>query len=100
MIAIVIFYLHIIGAVYAFSKTYVEHKLADAFMALAFVGVIFSVGWTLAGFIVNFIYPEDGFSAILDADTVSLLLVTIFEGLLYGTYFWKRRGGEKQAVGV
>ncbi len=96
MIAIFIFYLHIIGAVYAFSKGYVEHKLADAFMAVAFVGVIFSVGWTIAGFIVKFIYPEEGFSIIFDPDTVSLILVTLLEAILYGTYFWKRK--EKHTV--
>ena len=99
MIAIVIFYLHIIGAVYAFSKSYVEHKIADAFMALAFVGVIFSVGWTMAGFIVKFIYPDEGFSTVLDPDTVSLILVTVFEAIRYGTYFRKQRGKRKAESG-
>jgi hypothetical protein len=98
MIAIIIFYLHIIGAVYAFSKGYFDHKLADAFMSLAFVGVIFSVGWTMAGFIVNFIYPEEGFGTVLDPDTVSLLLVTLFEAILYGTYFWKHRDAAEESA--
>ena len=100
MIGIFVFYLHIIGAVYAFSKSYVEHKTADAFMALAFVGVIFSVGWTMAGFIVKFVYPDEGFGAFLDPDTVSLMLVTVFEAILYGTYFWKQQksGSAEQAA--
>jgi len=99
MIAILVFYLHIVGAVYAFSKGYVEHKLVDAFMSLAFVGIIFSVGWTLAGFIVRFLFPDQGLGPMLDSDTISLVLVTLFEAVLYGTYFirQKRRGIAVQA---
>jgi len=91
MIAIIIFHLHIIGAVYAFSKTYVEQKLGDAFVTVAFVGIIFSVGWTFAGFVVRFVFPETGLGPWLDNDTISLLLVTLFEAILYGGYFWNRR---------
>ena len=91
MIAIIIFYLHIIGAAYSFSKGYVEHKLVDAFMSLAFVAIIFSVGWTMAGFIVRFLFPEKGLGLWLDNDTSSLILVTVFETILYVTYFVKQR---------
>ncbi len=91
MIASFIFYLHIVAAAYAFARGYVDHKLADAFMSVAFVGIIFSVGWTMAGFIVHFFFPEKGFGPWFDADTISLILVTFFEGLLYGGYFWTHR---------
>jgi hypothetical protein len=87
MIAIFIFYLHLVGAVYAFSYSYVHHKLTDAFMTLAFVAVIFSVGWTVAGFIVRFTIPHGGFGIWLDSDTISLVIVTILETILYTTYF-------------
>ncbi|MBN1448308.1 MAG: hypothetical protein JXA28_10295 [Bacteroidetes bacterium] len=95
MIAILVFYIHIVGAVYAFSKGYIEHKLVDAFMSLAFVAIIFSVGWTLAGFIVRFFFPEKGLGPLLDNDTISLVLVTIFELILYGTYFLSRKTKEQ-----
>lgn len=91
MIASFIFYLHIVAASYAFAKGYVEHKLSDAFMSVAFVAIIFSVGWTMAGFIVHFFFPEKGFSIWLDSDTISLILVTFFESLLYGRYFLTHR---------
>jgi hypothetical protein len=98
MIAIIVFYLHIIGAVYAFSKGYVEHKLVDGFMSLAFVAIIFSVGWTMAGFIVRFLFPEKGFGTWLDNDTSSLILVTLFEAILYITYFVKQRSSASAAA--
>ncbi|MBR9976262.1 MAG: hypothetical protein KFF77_11820 [Bacteroidetes bacterium] len=90
MIAAFIFYLHIVGAAFAFSKGYFEHKLSDAFMSLAFVGIIFSVGWTIAGFIVRFFLPEKGFGPPLDSDTISLIIVVFLEVLLYGGYFINR----------
>lgn len=90
MISAFIFYLHIVGAAYAFSKGYFEHKLADAFMSVTFVGIIFSVGWTMAGFIVRFFLPEKGFGPLFDPDTISLILVLFFEVLLYGGYFINR----------
>lgn len=91
MIAAFIFYLHIVGAAYAFTKGYVDHKLADGFMSAAFVGIIFSVGWTIAGFIVHFFLPEKGFGPLLDPDTISLIIVALLEALLYGSYFVNRR---------
>ncbi|MFZ1729908.1 MAG: hypothetical protein WBQ23_13015 [Bacteroidota bacterium] len=90
MIASFIFFLHIVAASYAFAKGYVDHKLSDGFMSVAFVGIIFSVGWTMAGFIVHFFFPEKGFGPLLDNDTISLILVLFFEVLLYGGYFVKR----------
>ncbi|MDH7514732.1 MAG: hypothetical protein QHI48_02495 [Bacteroidota bacterium] len=97
MIAAFIFYLHIVGAVYAFSYSYCKHKLGDAFMAVAFVGVIFSVGWTIAAFVVRFTVPPHGFKPWLDTDTLSLIIVTILEAVLYGTYFRATRLRRKRS---
>jgi hypothetical protein len=91
MIASFIFFLHIVAASYAFARGYVDHKLSDAFMSVAFVAIIFSVGWTMAGFIVHFFFPEKGFGLWLDSDTISLILVLIFESFLYGGYFLSHR---------
>lgn len=96
MIAAFIFYLHIVGATYAFTRGYVDHKLADGFMSAAFVGIIFSVGWTIAGFVVRFAFPEKGLSPWLDPDTISLIIVTLLEAILYGVYFVNR--GHKPAT--
>ena len=91
MIALLIFYIHLVAGVYAFARGYFEHKLVDGFMSLAFFGVIFSVGWTMAGFIVRFLIPEDGFAPWLDPDTISLLIVTTLEAVLYSVYFHSRK---------
>lgn len=98
MIAIFVFTIHVIGATYAFVKSYCEHKLSDAFLTLAFVAIIFSVAWTIAGFIVRFFIPKGGFAVWLDGDTISLLIVTLLEAVLYGAYFRTRKRGPKAAV--
>jgi hypothetical protein len=98
MIAIVVFYIHVLGGMYAFTSSYCRHKLADAFMAVAFVAIIFSVGWTIAGFIVRFIVPDGGLGPLLDSDTISLLIVTALEALLYTTYFRSERMKTKRTA--
>ena len=103
MIPITVFYIHIVGAAYAFAKSYSETKLSDAFMTLAFIAVIFSVGWTIAGFIVRFLIPETGAGPWLDSDGISLLIVTCLEAVMYLTYFRtskKGRSAEPQTPAV
>jgi hypothetical protein len=87
MVALFIFFIHFVGALYAFARSYCDHKLGDAFMAVAFVAIIFSVGWTIAAFVVRFFFPIEGFGPFLDRDTISLVIVTLLEAVLYLTYF-------------
>ncbi len=98
MIAVFIFYLHIVAAVYAFARGYCLHKLSDAFMSVAFIAIIFSVGWTIAGFLVHFLVPVAGLGPWLDRDTISLVIVTLLEATLYGTYFRSSRRKRQAAA--
>ncbi len=91
MIALFIFYIHFIGLIYAFSKGTCEKKLSEGLILAAFVAVIFSVGWTIAGFIVRFVFPPQGYGPFFDRDTLSLLIVTLLEAILYFTYFFTQR---------
>ncbi|MAT39901.1 MAG: hypothetical protein CL946_09895 [Ectothiorhodospiraceae bacterium] len=100
MIAVFIFYLHIVGVTYAFAQGYHNHKLVDGFLAVAFVAIIFSVGWTISGFIVHFFIPAEGFGEILDPDSISLLIVTGLEAVLYITYFFRRSKNADSEVAV
>ncbi len=90
MIGVLIFYLHIVGVAYAFTRNYHEHKFSDGLLAVAFVAIIFSVGWTIAGFIVHFFIPPKGIG-ILDSDSISLMIVTFLEAILYITYFFGKK---------
>lgn len=97
MIPIFIFYIHVLGAATAFTKSYQEHGIADGFMTLAFVAIIFSVGWTIAGFIVRFFAPAGGIFPWFDNDSLSLVIVTALEVIFYSIYFREKKGRKVQA---
>ncbi len=97
MIAIFIFTLHVIAVVYVFAKGCVDHKVSEGFINILFVSIIFSVGWTIAGFLVKVLLPPKGFGVWLDSDTLSLLVVTILELILYSLYFWRRADSHSPA---
>ena len=91
MLILIIFYLHITGAVIAFTSRWQEEGWSDGFMVLGFMGLIFAIGWTMVGLVIHFIIPR-GIPKVLDSDSLSLLMLTLLEGALYYFYFIK---GEK-----
>lgn len=87
MIAIFLFYIHVIFGLYVFTKRWQEEGLGAAVLILIFVGIIFSVGWTISYLIASLIFPPEGFGKFYNRDTISLTIVTIFEYFFYTTYF-------------
>ena len=88
MIIVIIFYLHILLAVLAFTRRWQEEGLQGGFIILGFIGLIFAVGWTIAGFIIHFVTPR-GIPGLIDADTLSLVILSMIEGIFYYFYFFK-----------
>lgn len=95
MIIVIIFYLHIISAVLAFTYRWQEEGTKAGFTLLGFMGLVFAVGWTIVGFIMHFLIPR-GIPKVIDADTLSLLLLTILETFVYYFYFFKTDNDTKQ----
>ncbi len=90
MIPVVVFYLHIVGVVTAFTKSWQDDGLTDGMLTLAFIGLIFVVGWTLSSFLIRLIVPH-GFGKVLNTDALSLLLLTTGEAVFYYLYFIKHK---------
>ena len=88
MIIVTIFYLHILFAVLAFTHRWQEDGLQGGFIILGFIGLIFAVSWAIAGFIIHFIAPT-GIRGVIDADTLSLVILSVIEGVVYYFYFIK-----------
>ncbi len=86
MIEVGIFYLHTLAAIAAFTKRWQDEGLGEGILGVAFMGLIFSVGWTISTFCVRFLTPEKGFSRIFDRDALSLIFLTIGEAVFY--YFY------------
>lgn len=89
MIPILIFWMHITAAVYLFSKRYHEETLGEAFLALGFAAIIFTAGWTLSSFIIRISFGQKGIDEILNGDSLSLILLSIFELIFYRIWFRK-----------
>lgn len=87
MIAIFLFYIHFIFGLYVFTKRWQEEGLGAAILILIFIGIIFSVGWTISYLIASLIFSPEGFGKFYNRDTISLTIVTIFEYFFYKTYF-------------
>ena len=86
MIEVAIFYLHSLAAIGAFTKRWQDEGLGEGILGVAFMALIFSVGWTISTFCVRLLVPEKGFSRIFDRDALSLIFLTIGEAVFY--YFY------------
>jgi len=111
MIAAFIFIIHFMAALYAFLK-YKKEGLGEGFLAVAFVAIVFSVGWTITTIVSKAVFPSklvgrwiahlqaDQFSRMLakelTMDTFSLVLLTIGEAVFYYFYLRSGRTAEKQ----
>jgi hypothetical protein len=89
MIALIVFYAHIVGAAGGFTKRWQEEGTGEGFLTLFFMGLIFFVGWSMSSFIVKLLLPPEGFGTFFDRDAASLVLLTAMEIVFY--YFYLRK---------
>ncbi len=87
MIALFIFYCHIVGFTFGFTKEYQKEGLTAGFLNLGFLILIFSVGWSISSFALRYLMDEKGFGLLLNRDAFSLVLLTIGESIFYFYYF-------------
>ena len=112
MIAVLIFFAHTIFAVYAFCRSYQNEGIVQAFLNVAFIIILFAVGWTVSDFFLgffiadsyniampdsNFEYallkmsgffiPGNGTGTLVPKDTLSLIVLTVLEIFFYRFYF-------------
>ena len=102
MVAAYIFILHGILVLYAFL-TYKKESIGEGFLAVAFVGIVFAVGWTIAAILTNLLFAPEWFikwywqpldswvwrtvRKEISRDTISLLFLTAMEVAFYYFYF-------------
>jgi hypothetical protein len=77
LIAVIIFYLHTIFAVYAFCRSYQSDGLVQAFLNVGFIVVLFTVGWTLSDLIVGLIISEKGYNIFIPQNNIILTLLKL-----------------------
>ena len=97
MVEVSIFALHGVAAVYAFVPRRKEGGLAEGFLAVAFVAIIFSVGWTIMTMLTRLVFGQEGLATWFNRDAITLTLLTIGEAVFY--YFFLRSDKESGSTG-
>lgn len=91
MIELLIFHLHIVGALYAFTKNWQSRRLRDGVLAVIIIGLFFTIGWALTSPIARLIMNPNLESIYFTRDTLSLVLLVIPESIFFYFFFFKDR---------
>ena len=110
MIAAFIFFLHVCAAIYAFITRRRAGGVSEGILAVAFLGIVFAVGWTIATVFTNLLFTPEFFikwyyhqtdsmflrtlRKELNRDTISLLLLTFGE---VGFYYLFLQGKDEKS---
>jgi hypothetical protein len=89
MIEILIFHLHIVAALYAFTKSWQNGNLKDGFLSVIIIGLVFSIGWALTSPIAGLVMPQSWNSTYFTQDTLSLIFLAIPEAYFFKIFFLK-----------
>jgi hypothetical protein len=87
LITALIFFAHIIFALIIFTKKWQDENLAAAFMNLALIAILFTVGWTIVSVITQPLIKPNGLGIYLDRDAISLCILTFGEYFFYKFYY-------------
>ncbi len=87
MIAAIIFSVHIIFALIVFTKKWQDENMTAAFLNIALIGILFSIGWTITGMFSQAIMSPKGFGFYFDRDAFSLSILTVAEYFFYRMYY-------------
>ncbi len=87
MISLIVFYIHIVAITYFFTREYQKEGFGAGMLTVAFLVLIFSVGWSISTFALKYTVGPDGFGRWMDRDALSLLILTIGETFFYYYYF-------------
>jgi formate hydrogenlyase subunit 3/multisubunit Na+/H+ antiporter MnhD subunit len=87
MASAIIFAGHLIFVLYIFTKKWQEDSLSSAFINLALIVILFSVGWSISTSLVNLVFEPKGFGLYFNRDDISLTFLSIAEFLFYRMYY-------------
>ncbi len=98
MIPLFVFYGHVIAAVWLFTKRWQDADWKEGLLAVGFLALIFSVGWSGSTFLMQQIISEKGIAVWLDRDAMALLLLGIVEVVFFSIQLRRKRRKAAAAV--
>jgi len=91
MVPLLVFYIHTIAAATAFTKRWQESGWGEGLLGVAFVILIFMVGWSMSTFVSRLFMEPAGFGHWFDRDAFALALLTIVETIAYILHTRRKR---------
>lgn len=91
MIDLLIYHLHIVGIVYAYTKRWQEDGVKAGLLAVVLSALVFTIIWSLMGPLARLMMSASGKPGeLFTVDTLSLVLTMIPEAFFYWRFFlWK-----------
>ncbi len=90
MVELLVLYLHLVAALYAFTKRWQERDLAEGVLAAVFIGFMFLLGWGLSGAVVRALISTPHLTPWLSRDGLGLLILLPAEAVLFAALFLRR----------
>jgi hypothetical protein len=87
MITAFIFFAHLFFALYIFTKKWQNESIKAAFLNLALIGILFSVGWTITTMIAQVFMEPEGLGIQFNRDTFALTILSAGEFFFYKIYY-------------
>ena len=97
MIELLIYHVHVVAMVYAYVQRWQREGIGGGMLAVAIIGLVFVIGWSLTGAIARLIMPESEVGALVTSDTLSLLLLLPIEVLFFWVFFVRGQAAEGRA---
>jgi hypothetical protein len=83
MVVLLVFYIHTVAAAIAFTRRWQEGGWGEGLLGVAFVVLIFSVGWSMTTIFARWLLEQRGFGFWFDRDAFALTLLTVIEAIFY-----------------
>jgi hypothetical protein len=87
MAELLVLYLHLLAALYAFTQRWQERGLREGILAVLLVGMVFLLVWTLSGALVRLLIAQPKLTPWLTRDGLGLLLPLPLELWLFRALF-------------
>ncbi len=96
MIDLLIYHIHLVAALYAFTVRWQHEGLRGGGLAIATCALVFTILWAVTGPIARIIMPGGAPGDIFTSDTLSLLLLMIPETFFFRAFFVRGTQGAKR----
>ena len=87
MVTAFIFAAHLVFGLYIFSKKWQDDNLKGAFLNLALILILFSVGWSIATIIAKLFMEPEGLGRFYTRDDFALTILAVGEFFFYKFYY-------------